>query len=265
MGAEGVNATVSGTASAIAECKRAVEQWLRLTDLTFKDSLGSKHPFQVFKVKIKQEIVTLGQPGLVPASPRNHHLSPAEWHAALSAPDTTVIDTRNGYEVEIGKFRSAIDFAIDEFSEFPERLARAGLNKEKPVLIYCTGGIRCEKAIVHMHEEGYTNVSQLDGGILNYLKEYPEGEFLGECFVFDYRVAVDAHLEPTQQYQLCPHCGQAAKTKITCMQCSREEVICTSCHSEGQRTCSKNCAHHASIGSNSRKAHLPELKKRHRA
>ena len=171
---------------------------------------------------------------------------------------------RNRYEIEIGKFQSAIDFGIDEFSEFPEKLSQSGLDKNAPVLMYCTGGIRCEKALIHMREQGYTDVAQLDGGILNYLKEIPESDFTGECFVFDYRVAVDTQLEPTKQYRLCPHCGQPAKTPLSCVQCGRAEVICTACHTQGQRTCSKNCAHHASIQSSSSKAHLPELRKRHR-
>ncbi|NJL25760.1 MAG: hypothetical protein HC902_11680 [Calothrix sp. SM1_5_4] len=124
---------------------------------------------------------------------------------------------------------------------------------DKKVLIYCTGGIRCEKAILAMHELGYKNVHQLGGGILNYLKEYPKGEFEGECFVFDYRVAVDQNLQPTRRYQLCPHCGQPANTEVSCTQCEAKSVICHHCIEERSiTTCSKNCAHHAKIGSGSR-------------
>lgn len=268
MGAEGINATVSGTAEAIARCKEAVVAFLGVADFPFKDSVGPKHPFSVFKVKIKDEIVTLGRPGLMPEGPVNNHLSPQEWHEAVQDPDTIVIDTRNDYEVEIGKFKSAIDFKLSEFNEFPERLREAGLNKDKRVLIYCTGGIRCEKAILAMNEQGFNKVHQLDGGILNYFKEYPAKDqpstYEGECFVFDYRVAVDQRLEPTRQYGLCPHCGQPAKTRVTCTQCGRQETICSKCVQHGETTCSKNCSHHASIGSGSSKPHLQELRKRHR-
>ncbi len=264
MGPEGINATVSGTALAIEACKSLVADWLTIGDLVFKDSVGAKHPFQIFRIKIRDEIVTLGRPGLVPDSRQNQHLSPERWHKAIQQPGAVILDTRNRYEVEIGKFKSAIDLGIDEFSEFPEKLAASGLSKDAPVYMYCTGGIRCEKAMVHMQEQGYTNLNQLDGGILSYLKEFPEGEFAGECFVFDYRVAVDARLAPTRQYRLCPHCGQPAKTPVSCIQCGRAEQICSTCHTQGQRACSKNCAHHASIGSSSSKAHLPELRKRNR-
>jgi UPF0176 protein len=264
IGREGINATVSGSAEAIANCKDCVCRWLGLEDLNFKDSIGTKHPFNVFKVKVKEEIVSLGRPELVPQAPVNRHLSPRQWHQALQDPDVVVLDTRNDYEVEIGKFKSAIDFGLHEFNEFPEKLKNSGVTKDKQVLIYCTGGIRCEKAILAMNEQGYQNVSQLEGGILNYLKEYPEGEFEGECFVFDYRVAVDNHLQPTTRYRLCPHCGQPASETVTCSQCAREEILCVRCLREGQTTCSKNCAHHAAIGSDSRKSHLQEFKKRHR-
>jgi UPF0176 protein len=264
LGKEGVNATVSGPASAIQRLKVEIAAALNAEDVIFKDSIAEKHPFSVFKVKIKDEIVSLGKPDLAPESPINNHLSPSRWHEAVQDPDSIVLDTRNDYEVALGKFKSAVDFKLHEFNEFPEKLKAAGIAKEKRVLLYCTGGIRCEKAILEMQEQGYNNVFQLDGGILNYLKEYPDQEFAGECFVFDYRVAVDQALQPTRNYTLCPHCGQPANQPIQCVKCGRSETICQSCNASGNPTCSKNCAHHAAIGSGSRKSHLPELKKRNR-
>src|SRR5262249_18433563 len=156
------------------------------------------------------------------------------------------------------------DLNLQEFKEFPKKLKDAGIPKEKKVLIYCTGGIRCEKAILEMNRQGYQSVQQLQGGILNYLREFPQQDFEGECFVFDYRVAVDQGLAPTQAYLLCPHCGQPGKEKVVCSQCGRTETVCRNCLSRGQQTCSKNCAHHAEIGSNSRKTHRQELRKRAR-
>jgi UPF0176 protein len=183
----------------------------------------------------------------------------------MQDPEVVVLDTRNDYEVDIGKFKNARDFRTKEFQEFPESLKQSDIHPDQKVLIYCTGGIRCEKAILAMEEQGYKNVYQLDGGILNYLKEYPDGAFDGECFVFDYRVAVDSRLEPSQQYTLCPHCGQpAGGPVIQCEQCGRDEVICSSCTASGEATCSKNCSHHRKIGSKSRKVHLDELRKRNR-
>lgn len=273
IGHEGVNLTVSAPQIVdqpnetlpLEVFKDRLVAFLGLSDAHryFKDSQASRHPYQVFKVKIKDEIVTLGKPGLAPASPVNSHLSPQEWHEALKDPEVVVLDTRNDYEVEIGKFRGALDLKLNEFREFPEKLKSAGLPKDKKVLMYCTGGIRCEKAILEMTEQGYTNVHQLDGGILNYLKEFPQQEFEGDCFVFDYRVAVNQQLEPAGKYRLCPHCGQPADQPIDCTQCSQKAVICKHCSIEALNTCSKNCAHHAEIGSNSRKPHQQELQKRH--
>lgn len=264
LGPEGINATLSGELAVLSEVKDLVRGQLNAADLLFKDSVTSKHPFHNFRVKIKDEIVTLGRPGLAPASPINFHLSPEEWHQAMQDPDAVVLDTRNDYEVDIGKFDHAVDFKLKEFREFPEALKKSGIAKDKKVLIYCTGGIRCEKAILEMHEQGYRNVHQLDGGILNYIEKFPEQKFAGECFVFDYRVAVDQRLQPTSKYKMCPHCGQPADQPLECIKCGTGAVICHACLSAEQKTCSKNCAHHVAIGSRSSKSHTQELTKRHK-
>lgn len=252
-GPEGVNLTVSGSAEGIQKFKNALTEFLGIQDGVFKDSVADRHPYQFFKVKRKQEIVTLGKPELVPLSPKHSHLSPSEWQQALQDPSVVVLDTRNDYEIEIGKFRGAVDFGMKEFNEFPDKVKNSGLPKEQKILMYCTGGIRCEKAILEMQEQGYSNVYQLEGGILNYLKEYPEQNFEGDCFVFDYRVAVDQHLQPAGRYDLCPHCGQPATKTINCAQCTTEAIICHHCEAKDRITCSKNCAHHRSIGSKSRR------------
>jgi UPF0176 protein len=281
LGAEGVNFTVSAGDTATAEAFKAVLR-SEIADLVFKEAMAAKHPFQTFKVKIRREIVTLGRPDLVPSPAQpSGHLTPREWNEALREPETVVLDTRNDYEVAIGKFKTARDLGIKEFREFPDAVRAAGLDKSRKVLLYCTGGIRCEKAILEMRRQGFEDVHQLSGGILNYLKEYPESEFDGECFVFDYRVAVDRALRPSQRYRLCPHCGQPADSPITCAQCGSEAVICGRCaRSGGGRenvvaearqapltaavapTCSKNCAHHLALGTASRKPHLQERRKR---
>jgi UPF0176 protein len=250
IGPEGINSTCSGTRQAIDELKELVRT-IGVED--FKDSQADKHPFNKFSVKIKDEIVTIGQPGLAPESAMNFHLSPEEWEAALNDPDTVVLDTRNDYEVDIGKFKNAVDFRIQEFGEFPDALAKSGIDRSKKVLMYCTGGIRCEKAILEANKQGYNNVFQLQGGILNYLEKLPHKSFEGECFVFDYRVAVDQELKPTELYDLCPHCGQPSNLPIVCAQCGTAGEICTRCASSGADTCSKNCAHHRRIGSRSSK------------
>lgn len=265
LGPEGINATVSSPSLKSLEIlKHTVRDLLGVEDIHFKDSVGAKHPFHVFRVKIKNEIVSLGKPGLAPTTRLNAHLSPTEWRKACQHPDVLILDTRNSYEVKLGKFKGAIDLDLSEFNEFPQKLKNANLPKDKPILMYCTGGIRCEKAILEMREHGFKQVSQLEGGILNYLEELPNQDFEGECFVFDYRIALDQQLQATRKYSLCPHCGQPAAESIVCIQCGRPEVLCTSCVAAPGPTCSRNCAHHAELGSNSTKTHLQEKNKRHR-
>lgn len=268
LGNEGINATLSGPPSALASVKILLNESLAVSDLVYKDSVALKHPFHVFRIKIKNEIVTMGKPGFAPASPKNNHLTPEEWHEAIQDPNALILDTRNDYEVEIGKFKGAKDLKIKEFRDFPEALttdpATMAVAKDTPVLMYCTGGIRCEKAIMEMNAQGFSNVRQLDGGILNYLEKFPDQGFEGECFVFDYRVAVDQQLQPTTKFKLCPHCGQPANKPISCVKCGTQVEICNHCVDQFAVTCSKNCAHHVAIGSGSRRAHQQELNKRHK-
>jgi UPF0176 protein len=209
-------------------------------------SQATAWPYRKFKVRLRKEIVTLGKPEVQPLKPSAEtHLSPEEWDAVLRNEDCTVLDTRNWYETRIGTFKGAIDPKLDEFHEFGQYLEKSGLEKNKKTLIFCTGGIRCEKAIVEMHNQGFSQVYQLDGGILNYLAQYPNRDFEGECFVFDNRVAVDQNLKPTETYRLCPHCGQPADQKIECLRCDSQALICVTCAKDtSKQTCSKNCAHH---------------------
>ena len=247
LGAEGLNATLSGPPIILRDfCVELLETLGIPADFSIKESFSDVHPFRRFKIKVRDEIVTLGQPDVLPLPPSAQtHLSPADFHAALQDDDVVVLDTRNWYETKIGKFKKAIDPHLEEFQEWPEYLRSSGIAKDKKVLIYCTGGIRCEKAIVEMHRQGFEKVYQLDGGILNYLNEYPHHEFEGECFVFDHRVAVDQDLKPSANYKLCPHCGQPGQTTIICRKCENESVVCELCvKNEHMHTCSKNCAHH---------------------
>ena len=244
FGSEGINATISGTRPDLDLFLREVQTSLGITQLDIKESLSDFAPFKKFKVKLRSEIVSLGKPDIKPTS-KNHHLSPREWHQALTEENVLILDTRNWYETKIGKFENAIDPHLDEFNAFPEYLKTANLPKDKKVLIYCTGGIRCEKAIVEMQSQGFENVFQLEGGILKYIEEFPNEKFQGECFVFDHRVAVDQKLMPTQNFKMCPHCGQPSAGKIACRKCDSDAWICENCIAqEALQTCSKNCAHH---------------------
>lgn len=244
---EGYNATVSGVPEELDEFVSFTNTLLGIENPDIKYSFAEFHPFRRFKVDLRKEIITLANDGeerLVPEDKR-FHLSPEEWHRVLSEEDVLLIDTRNDYETKVGKFAGALDPSIKKFTEFPEYLRGAALPKDRKVLIYCTGGVRCEKAILEMHKQGFEEVYQLDGGILRYLERFPEGHFEGECFVFDHRVAVDQHLQPSRRFSLCPHCGDPAQELITCQYCGGERKICSRCRGEhGVDSCSKNCLHH---------------------
>lgn len=250
LGAEGVNGTLAGTAETLGRFRSDIERETGISALEYKQSQTHFIPFAKLKVKIRREIVTTGDPTLDPKAVRDSHLTPQQWQEVLlNDPDAVVLDTRNWYETRIGKFKRAVDPGLKCFQEFAEYLPQSGLNKDQKILIYCTGGIRCEKAIVEMQRQGYQNVYQLQGGILRYLEEFPKSEFEGECFVFDYRVAVDQKLEPSKTYRLCPHCGQPGARRLDCIHCGQSAVICDDCFiSEHRRTCSKNCAHHHRMG-----------------
>ncbi len=246
LGIEGCNATISAMPQEVCEFKSMLAGILEFEGMVFKDSSAGKIPFRRFKIDIRREIVTLDKPELFPEATRNKHLSPREWHEVLaSGEDVLLLDTRNNYETTIGKFKNCVDPDITKFNEFPAYVERAALPRDKKILMYCTGGIRCEKAILEMQRQGYNQVYQLDGGILNYLEQYPDGYFEGECFVFDHRVAVDKHLAPTTQYKLCPHCGNSATERLACTNCGRNTIVCAGClENLARKSCSKNCAYH---------------------
>jgi UPF0176 protein len=215
-------------------------------EIPHKESVATRMPFARFKVDVRPEIVTIKNLDISADESLGTHLSPAEWHQALSSEsDILLVDTRNDYEFEIGTFQDAIDPKIQKFSDFKTFMEAQNVPKDKKIFLFCTGGIRCEKAVPEVKRLGFENVYQLEGGILKYLEEYPEGLFKGECFVFDRRVAVDGNLQPTKMYSSCPHCGNPGKERIVCKNCEAETVVCHRCVGRDDRmSCSKNCAHH---------------------
>jgi UPF0176 protein len=193
-------------------------------------------PFHRMKVRLKREIVTMGQPDIDPLTGVGHYVKPAEWNALIDRPDTIVIDTRNDYEVAIGSFTGAIDPKTHSFSEFPDwfRANRDTLlgSADKPkVAMFCTGGIRCEKATAFLKAEGLDEVYHLDGGILKYLEEVPatESRWEGECFVFDQRVAVTHGLD-MGTHSLCHGCRMPVGPEERLSPLYVEGVSCPTCH-----------------------------------
>ena len=205
---EGINGTVAGSREAIDELIKHLKQDPRLADLDHKESHADEMPFYRMKVRLKKEIVTLGVPGVDPNYKVGTYVKPQDWNAIISDPDTIVIDTRNDYEFGIGTFKGAIDPHTTTFREFPEYVStHLDPKKNKKVAMFCTGGIRCEKASSYMMEQGFEEVYHLQGGILKYLEEIPQEESLweGECFVFDNRVSIKHGLE-IGEYDQCHAC-----------------------------------------------------------
>lgn len=205
---EGINGTVSASRAGID----ALLAWLRsdprLADLDHKESYCDAQPFYRSKVKLKQEIVTLGVPGVDPNQAVGTYVEPQDWNALIDDPEVLLIDTRNDYEVAIGSFQGAIDPRTRSFREFPAYVREHfDPARHKKVVMFCTGGIRCEKASSYMLGEGFAEVYHLKGGILKYLEEVPpeQSRWRGDCFVFDNRVTVRHDLS-RGDYALCHAC-----------------------------------------------------------
>ena len=205
---EGINGTVSGTREGIDGLLAWLRSDSRLVDIDHKESYCDEQPFYRTKVKLKKEIVTLGVPGVDPNQRVGTYVDPKDWNALLDDPEVVLIDTRNDYEVAIGTFDGAVDPKTKSFREFPEYV-RANYDpaRHKKVAMFCTGGIRCEKASSFMLNEGFEEVYHLKGGILKYLEEVPEAEtkWKGDCFVFDNRVTVRHDLSEGE-YDQCHAC-----------------------------------------------------------
>jgi len=208
LASEGINGTVAGTREGIDLLLAYLKAIPELAQLDHKESFCDELPFYRMKVKLKKEIVTMGVEGIDPQVTVGRYVEPKDWNALITDPDVLLVDTRNDYEVEIGTFKGAMDPNTTTFREFPEYVkTNLDPQKQKKVAMFCTGGIRCEKATAYMIEQGYDEVFHLKGGILKYLEEVPEAESLwqGECFVFDNRVSVNHKLEKGD-YDQCHGC-----------------------------------------------------------
>jgi UPF0176 protein len=209
LAAEGINGTIAGTRSSIDTILSYLTADSCFTDLEHKESIATKPPFDRLKVRLKREIVTFGIPTIDPNNLVGTYVKPQDWNELIANPDVVVIDTRNQYEVEIGTFAGSIDPHTDSFTEFPAYVAtHLDPHEHKHIAMFCTGGIRCEKATSYLLSQGFENVYHLQGGILKYLEEIPaaQSQWKGECFVFDDRVAITHGLAPGT-HKLCWGCG----------------------------------------------------------
>jgi UPF0176 protein len=225
LAAEGINGTVAGTPAAI---DALVNQLLRgdlfgrrLDNLELKFSAAAAMPFNRMKVRLKKEIVRLGDPETDPNEKVGVYVDPSDWNALINQPDVLLIDTRNQFEVEMGTFEGALDPRITRFGEFPEFAAKTlDPAKHKKIAMFCTGGIRCEKASSYLLSQGFNEVYHLKGGILKYLEDIPQEESLwrGECFVFDQRIALGHGLSERNP----ANSAAASRTDVTEIEMSDE-------------------------------------------
>ncbi len=205
---EGINGTIAGSRAGIDQVLAYLKSDPRLQNLVHKESFDDHIPFYRMKVKLKKEIVTMGVPGVDPNVIVGTYVEPKDWNDVIRDPEVVLIDTRNDYEVGIGTFEGAVNPQTTTFREFPAYIrANYDPQKHKRVAMFCTGGVRCEKASTFMLKEGFAEVYHLQGGILKYLEEVPEQDsaWRGECFVFDNRVSVDHSLDKGQ-YDQCHGC-----------------------------------------------------------
>lgn len=229
---EGINGTIAGPRAGIDAVKAFLEEDGRFEGWEYKESHADKMPFFRVRIRLKKEIVTLGVPGTNPNKVVGTYVEPEQWNELLKDPEVVVIDTRNKYETSVGTFENAIDPGTDCFRQFPEYVKNnLDPKKHKKVAMFCTGGIRCEKASSYMLDQGFENVYHLKGGILRYLENVPEEENLwhGECFVFDQRVAVSENLE-VGEYDQCHGCRHPLSPEE--MQSDKYElgVCCPHCY-----------------------------------
>jgi UPF0176 protein len=231
---EGINGTIAGSAAGVAVVLDAIRAIPGLDGLEIKFSTAAAMPFHRLKVRAKAEIVTMGLPDLDIAG-AGTYVAPADWNALIDDPATIVIDTRNDYEVAVGSFAGAINPGTARFRDFPgwfreQRAALFAGRETARVAMFCTGGIRCEKATAFLKAEGIENVFHLHGGILKYLEEVPAeaSRWQGECFVFDERVALGHGLEPGS-HALCRGCRMPVSAADRASPLYVEGVSCPAC------------------------------------
>lgn len=231
---EGINGTIAGTRAGIDAVLAHIRALPGCNDLEWKESHSTVPPFIRMKVRVKKEIVTMGQPDVDPKARVGHYVSPEDWNDLIAQDDVAVIDTRNDYEVGIGTFKGAIDPRTESFRDFPTWWeANKARFHNKKIAMFCTGGIRCEKSTNYLLGQGVEDVFHLKGGILKYLEEVPESDstWEGECFVFDARVSVGHGLKEGP-HELCHACRRpilpADRSKasfeqgVSCHQCVDE-------------------------------------------
>ena len=231
---EGINGTISGSKKDLDLFILKIKKLLRIRNISLKISKNQFIPFYRLKIRLKKEIVTIGDSSIKPDKISGKHISPEKWDKIISNKKYLVIDTRNNYEISIGTFKNARNPNTKSFRDFPKYIEKSNFSKDQPIAMFCTGGIRCEKASSYLLKNGFKDVCQLDGGILNYL-EYKKNKNIkywkGECFVFDNRVSVSLNLKKGS-YKQCYGCRHPITIKDTKLKSYTKGASCKYCLKE---------------------------------
>lgn len=229
---EGINGTLAGTEGAIEAMLEMLRGATGLPREEVKFSEAAEKPFNRLKIRLKREIITFHQPDANPSVQVGTRVAAKDWNALIVDPDVLLLDTRNRYETRLGSFEEAVDPGIEQFSDFAD-FVRQNLDatRHQKVAMFCTGGIRCEKASSFMLQEGFSEVYHLKGGILKYLEEIPapDSRWRGDCYVFDHRMAVGQGLS-TGRYEMCFSCGEALTAADRSEPQFEEGVSCPLCY-----------------------------------
>jgi UPF0176 protein len=246
---EGINGVLSGPAN---QCQRYREILMEIPgfrDINFKVASTDKPYLRKIRVKHKHEIVNSALQATrdqFPPKQAGSHLTPSEFKAMKDRSDTVILDVRSDYETTIGHFKNALTLPISTFRELSEHMDELADYKDKKILTYCTGGIKCEKATAMLKAEGFEEVYQLEGGILNYAQKEKGEDFEGKCYVFDERVVIDVNQVNPSYASKCLHCGKLSARMINCANaaCHQQVVICEDCGWEWEGCCSRECLEH---------------------
>lgn len=263
---EGINGTVSGPKEDCNKFKQFVENLLNIK-LDFKDEECEGHLFPKLSIKIKKEIIKIGR-DVFPEKKTGIHLKPKEFKIMMRQSDSIILDMRSNCEHLVGKFKNALTFDMDNMYQFPDKLENHKLfldksNLEKPILTYCTGGIKCEKASSFLIDKGFKNVYQLEGGIIRYGMEEQGEDFQGECYVFDSRITKSVNRKNPKIISKCYICKIKCNTMVNCMNtlCNYHTTICKDCYYKMDCCCSEKCSN--SI--NKRKVYLDYYNKKNKS
>ncbi len=243
---EGINGTVSGLSSACARYMEAIESDPRFEGIHWKIDDVEEPSFAKMHVRFKHELCHMGIEDLDPNELTGIYLKPEDFQKMMAEADTVILDVRNTVEHELGKFKDAITLDIEHFRDFPAKVKELEPLKDKRVLAYCTGGIRCEKATAYLIRNGFDNVFQLDGGIVTYGKETGGKDFEGKCYVFDKRIGVKVNSVNPSVITKCHICGTTTDRMINCAnpECNQHIPMCENCGWEYDGACSDSCRQH---------------------